>query len=139
MRSSKFILLPVLALPLLLACREAPSQTTSSTSNPSRPAQARVQLDERNDYLAGVRREQLDVRADIHRKIDAIDDELAAVDVELRGGTYAASKVVKDGAKVEALVRRRAALVADVAAVESAPPETWEVVKARVEKNLASG
>jgi hypothetical protein len=116
MRCPKFLLVGLVALPLLVACREKPS-----------PARARVQLDEQNDYLAGLRREQLDVRQDIQRAIDEIDKEVADLDA------------AKDRVKIDGLMQRRATLAADVAAVESAAPENWLSVRARVEKNLTNG
>jgi hypothetical protein len=97
----------------------------------------REAIEETNDYLAAVRREQLDLRGRLQDEIDWIDKKLLGLKVELReDGTYAVDPNAKEADKINQLVRRRQLLDADVRAVEESDPRNWTMVKTRVEKDI---
>jgi hypothetical protein len=100
-----------------------------------RSAEARRHvLDEKTDYFAAVRREQLDLRARIQEEIDGIDKKLAALEVDFRDGGWAPK--TKNPPKVAELLERRKQLEEDAAVVERADEKDWDVIKAQVEKDL---
>lgn len=96
-------------------------------------------MDERNDFLSAVRREQLDLRGQLQDELDEIDKKLMDYRIEHgKGGEMIIPADVKDRDKIDALVKRRAVLRADADAIESATPETWERVKEQVDKDLGA-
>jgi hypothetical protein len=96
-------------------------------------------MEEHNDFLAAVRREQLDLRGRVQDAIDDIDKKLLEYKVEhSKNGEFVIPSDTKDRGKIDELLRKRAALKADADAIENASPEEWDQLKVRVDKNLGS-
>lgn len=94
-------------------------------------------IDEHNDFLAAVRREQLDLRGQLQDELDDIDKKLLDYRVEHgRDGQLVVPADSKDREKIDDLLKRRAVLRNDADAIENATPETWERVKEQVDKDL---
>lgn len=97
----------------------------------------REALDERNDYLAAIRREQIDYRERIHDELDDIDHELADLRVDIgRDGIVHYDEKRADVAKVKELVDRRVLLRTDADALESTTDKDWDTVKAKLDADL---
>ncbi|MDF2695873.1 MAG: hypothetical protein K0S65_4256 [Labilithrix sp.] len=95
-------------------------------------------LDEKHDYFAAIRREQLDLRARVQEDIDELDKQLASLKVEFRDGGWTPDRPSKNSAKITELLEHRKRLEEDATAVERADDKNWETVKAAVEKDLIS-
>lgn len=94
-------------------------------------------LDERNDYLAAIRREQIDYRERIHEELDDIDHKLADLRVDIgRDGIVRYDEKRADAAKVKELVDRRVVLRTDADALESSSDKDWDAVKAKLDADL---
>jgi len=101
-------------------------------------AKARAEaIDERNEYLAAVRREQLDYRERLHDQLDDVDHKLTDLHADIgRDGIVHYDEHGKDAAKVKELVDRRTYLRTDIDALESSTEKDWEQVKARLDADL---
>lgn len=96
-------------------------------------------VDERNDYLAAVRREQIDFRERIHDELDDIDRRLTDYRVDIgRDGIVRYDEKRADAAKVKELVDRRVLLRTDLDALESSTDKDWETVKAKLDADLGN-
>lgn len=96
-------------------------------------------MEEENDFLAAVRREQLDLRGRVQEEIDSIDRKLMNYRVEhSRDGELVIPEDAKDRPKIDALISRRAVLEEDADAIDDSSPDDWERVKRKVENDLGS-
>ena len=94
-------------------------------------------VDEHNDYLAAIRREQIDYRERIHDELDDIDRKLTDMRADIgRDGIVHFDEKRGDAAKVKELVDRRVLLRTDADALESSTEKDWETVKAKLEADL---
>lgn len=94
-------------------------------------------IDERNDYLAAIKREQLDYRERIHDELDDIDRKLTDMRVDIgRDGIVHYDERRGDAAKVKELVDRRVLLRTDADALDSATEKDWDSVKAKLDADL---
>ena len=96
-------------------------------------------IDEKNDPVAVVRREQLELRALLERDIAAIDGRIAELKVELYEGGYLREPRAKTTARIEALAERRMQLQHDIVLIERADEHGWSDLKAMIEKDLKNG
>ncbi len=96
-------------------------------------------IDEEHDAVAVVRREQLDLRAQLQTEIAAIDGRIAELKVELYEGGYLRESRAKAKARIEALAERRMQLQHDVVMIERADEHGWNDLKATIEKDLKDG
>jgi hypothetical protein len=98
-------------------------------------------IDETNDYVVVVRREQLALRARLHERIAEIDTALAGLRVAPRETRRAVARGRVDGEtseakRVEALVRSREVLKDDLFTLELADERGWDEIKASIERDL---
>ena len=109
---------------------------------PARNGRAKAQekaTDERNDYLAAIRREQIDYRERIHDELDDIDRKLTDMRADIgRDGIVHFDEKRGDAAKVKELVDRRVLLRTDSDALDSSTEKDWEVVKAKLDADLGN-
>ncbi|MBN9160561.1 MAG: hypothetical protein BGO98_14730 [Myxococcales bacterium 68-20] len=96
-------------------------------------------IDEKNDPVAVVRREQLDLRAQLQTEIAAIDGRIAELKVELYEGGYVRGARAKTKARIEALAERRMQLQHDIVMIERADEHGWNDLKVMIEKDLENG
>jgi hypothetical protein len=143
-RAGKLVLASALVLSAF-ACRKSAetergeAERAAARAEEKRTTMNKEAIDERNDWLAAVRREQLDLRGELQEEIDRIDKELANLRVDLHAdGTYAMDPKdrAKNQAKVDDLLQRRKVLAGHVDAVETSDANGWEALKTRVEKDL---
>jgi hypothetical protein len=96
-------------------------------------------VDERNDYLAAIRREQIDYRERIHDELDDIDRKLTDLRVDIgRDGIVRYDDKRTDATKVKELVDRRVLLRTDADVLDSSTEKDWETVKAKLEADLGA-
>lgn len=94
-------------------------------------------VDEHNDYLAAIRREQIDYRQRIHEELDDIDRKLTDMRADIgRDGVVRYDEKRGDAAKVKELVDRRVLLRTDADALDSATEKDWDTVKAKLDADL---
>ena len=94
-------------------------------------------IDEHNEYLAAVRREQLDYRERLHDELDDVDRKLNDLRVEItRDGIVHYDDKRADSAKVKELVDRRIILRTDIDALESSTDKDWDTVRAKLDADL---
>lgn len=98
-------------------------------------------IDETNDYVVIVRREQLALRARLHERIAEIDTALAGLRVAPHEPRRAVARGRVDGEtteakRIETLVRSREVLKADLVTLELADERGWEEIKAGIERDL---
>jgi hypothetical protein len=93
-------------------------------------------IDEQNDYLAAVRREQLELRGKVQQEIDDIDEKLLALKVNGKDATV--DPHAKDAKKISALLERRTRFEADVGRIERSDERGWDQTKAEIEHDLAT-
>lgn len=146
MRSKNVSLALVLALATSAVCTTACKKSAETERADAGVAQLRSArrtteprervIGEKDDYLATVRREQLDLRARLQREIDQIDRKLAAMKVELRDGGPVIDPRAKNAAQIRQLVDRRARLQEDMTTVERADERGWDELKATIERDL---
>ncbi|HVH47191.1 MAG TPA: hypothetical protein VM925_32860 [Labilithrix sp.] len=115
--------------------REAAEAELRSAEAPATPPKPLV--DEKNAYLAVVRREQLELRAHLQEDIDDIDKKLAELKVDARDGGFLVDPTSKNAVRIRALLERRSQLEQDAATVERADERGWDELKATIEKDLA--
>lgn len=96
-------------------------------------------VDERNDWLAAIRREQIDYRERIHEELDDIDRKLTDARADIgRDGIVRYDERRADADKVKELVDRRVLLRTDADALESSTEKDWETVKAKLDADLGN-
>jgi hypothetical protein len=96
-------------------------------------------VDERNDYLAAIRREQIDFRERINDELDDIDRKLTDYRADIgRDGIVRYDEHRADASKVKELVDRRVLLRTDLDALESSTDKDWETVKAKLDTDLGN-
>src|SRR5687767_4296954 len=95
LRASKLVLGTALVLSAF-ACRKSAetergeAERAAARAEERRTTTQKEAIDEHNDWLAAVRREQLDLRGELQEEIDRIDKQLADLRVDLHtDGTYA--------------------------------------------------
>jgi hypothetical protein len=94
-------------------------------------------VDEHNDYLAAIRREQIDYRERIHDELDDIDRKLNDYRADIgRDGIVRYDEHRADADKVKELVNRRVLLRTDADALESSTEKDWDTVKAKLDADL---
>lgn len=94
-------------------------------------------VDEQNDYLAAIRREQIDYRERIHDELDDIDRKLTDMRADIgRDGLVRYDERRGDASKVKELVDRRVLLRTDADALESSTEKDWDSVKAKLDTDL---
>lgn len=125
------------------ACKKSPETERKEAERAAQKADEKMRearaeaLDERNDYLAAIRREQIDYREKLHETLDDIDRDLANLKVDIdRDGVAHYDERGKDAAKAKDLLDRRATIRADIDALESSTERDWDVVKARIDQHL---
>lgn len=94
-------------------------------------------IDERSDYTAAIKREQLDYRARLHDELDDVDRKLVDLHAE-PGRDGLVHYVGKDTEKVNELVSRRTILRTDLDALESSTERDWETVKTKLDADLGN-
>lgn len=127
----------------IAACRKSPETERKEAERAAQKAdektrEARIEaMDERNDYLAAIRREQIDYRERLHETLDDIDRDLANLKVDIgRDNVVRYDEHQKDAAKVKDLVDRRSMIRADIEALENSTEKDWDAVKARIDQHL---
>ena len=96
-------------------------------------------VDETNDWLAAIRREQIDYRERIHDELDDIDRKLTDARADIgRDGIVRYDERRADADKVKELVDRRVLLRTDADALESSTEKDWETVKAKLDADLGN-
>jgi hypothetical protein len=135
--------LAIAAVSVPAACRksaetERREANEAETRSAHRIAEAQKKaIDERNDWVAVVRREQLDLRARLQDEIDDIDKKLMDLKVDFHGDTgYQLDPKAANAPKIQQLLDRRGRLEANVTLVEGSDETTWEQTKAAVEREL---
>lgn len=98
-------------------------------------------IDESNDYVVVVRREQLALRARLHERIAEIDTALAGLRVAPHEPRRAVARgrvasETTEAERIEALVRSREVLKADLLTLELADDRGWDEIKASIERDL---
>ena len=96
-------------------------------------------IDEKNNPVAVVRREQLELRAQLRTEIAALDGRIAEMKVELYEGGYLREQRAKTKARIEGLAERRMQLQHDIVMIERADEHGWNDLKATIEKDLKNG
>lgn len=93
---------------------------------------------EKNDYLAAVRREQLELRGRLQEEIDDLDKKLMdlKVDTKKKDGSLWIDSRSKDAPKIRAFLQRRQQLESDLVQVERSDERGWDFLKATVERDL---
>lgn len=94
-------------------------------------------MEERNELLAAVRREQLDYREKLHEELDAIDQQLAEKKIDV--GRDGVVTYQGNDPKVKELVARRSTLRSGIDALENSTEQSWESVKSQLDKLLGEG
>lgn len=118
--------------------RKEAVEATEKAEDTSRKARNDA-VDERNDYLAAIRREQLDYRERLHDELDDVDRKLNDFHVDIgRDGIVHYDERRADVAKVKELVDRRTVLRTDIDALESSTDKDWDTVKAKLDADLGN-
>jgi hypothetical protein len=147
MRSNNKVLVLALGTALAAVCTGACKKSSETEKREADQAAVRAAektndgrkeaIDQRNDYLAAVRREQLDLRSRLQEELDDIDKKLADLKTEFhKDGGYQVDPRSKDAAKIRALLQRRSVLESDVNLVERSDERGWDETKANIERDL---
>jgi hypothetical protein len=147
MRSNNKVLVLVLGTALAAVCTGACKKSAEAERREAEKAQVQGErkmieahkeaIDETNDYLAAVRREQLELRGRLQEEIDDIDKKLSDLKVDARkAGGVVIEPGSKDAAKIQKLLDRRSTLEADMTVLERADERGWDEVKANIEQDL---
>jgi hypothetical protein len=116
--------------------RQEAAEAAEKADEVSRKARAEA-VDEHNDYLAAVRREQLDYRERLHDELDDVDHKLNDLHVDItRDGLVHYDERRADSAKVKDLVDRRVLLRTDIDSLESSTEKDWDTVRAKLDADL---
>ena len=96
-------------------------------------------IDEKNDYLAAVRREQLELRGRLQEEIDSVDKELSVLKGDLHKNSGVAVDPKSKGAQtLDELLRRRQQLEDDMNLLERADERGWDELKATIERDIGN-
>jgi len=97
-------------------------------------------LDEKNQYLVAVRREQLELRAHVQEDIDQIDRKLVEMKVEPKrdGSGYSFDTSSTNTTEITELLQRRQVLETDMATIEKSDERGWDETKANIERHLSA-
>ena len=145
MKTTNIVLALALGLSTIgtAACRKSPETERKEAVRAAQNADEKTReargeaLDERNEYLAAVRREQIDYRSRLHEVLDDLDRDLANLKVEFdREGIAHYDARGKDAAKTKELLDRRAVIRADIDALETSTEKDWDAVRARIDEHL---
>ncbi|MBX3205225.1 MAG: hypothetical protein KF764_09155 [Labilithrix sp.] len=145
MCSNNTLLAFVLAAVSFTACRRSPDAERSEAAEAElraakEPAEIEsLVIDEKHDYVAVVRREQLELRARVRASIAEIDRQLDELRVHGRATESRSDPRSTLDAEVEALRERRRVLAQDAVDIERADERGWAELKARIEGDLAGG
>ena len=117
-----------------LNAQETAAEAQEKADDKARRARIEA-LNEHNDYLAAVRREQLDYRDRLHDELDDIEHKLVdmRVDIDRDGVAHYDGKETN---KVKELMDRRAALRSDIDALENSTEKDWDSVRERLDRSL---
>ena len=101
--------------------------------------EAPVVIDEKNEYLVVVRREQLTLQANVQEEIDRIDHRLMDLrSVQYEDGVgYIYDPTSSDAKLIGELLRKREMLKEDMATIERSDERGWDEIKATIERHLA--
>jgi hypothetical protein len=112
----------------------------SPSGEPTESGHRRLVIDEERDRVAVVRREQLELRADVEDELDDIDRKLLALGVEVRkDGTPTIEpkkRASKGAARITELLEYRQQLMTDLTLLERSDDKGWEDLKASIERDL---
>ncbi len=121
-------------------CKEAPATSHRATAGASAERGEPVKLDEQNDYVVVVRREQLLLRADLQAKVADIERKLEALAVdgqaEERHEARAGASKVSNRARVTELLERRQQLMRARTMLDRSDDRGWEDLKASIVRDL---
>ena len=150
MRSNNGILVVVLGTLAAALCTGACKKSSEMEREESsraelHSAQRTVEVrkdafDEKNDWFAAVRREQLELRARLQEDVDDIDTKLAWLKVDFhKDRGYVFDSKSKDAKKIQQLIDRRQKLAADINIVDRSDERGWDEIKATIERDLGRG
>lgn len=142
MKTTKLILAAALTI-AAVGCRKSAETERQEAVNAAERAdettrKARAEaIDEHNEYLAAVRREQLDYRERLHEELDEIDRKLNDLRVDImRDGTVHYDEKRTDATTVKALVDRRVLIRTDIDALEASTAKDWDSVREKLDVDL---
>ena len=143
MKTAKLILALIAITGAAVGCRKSAeserkeaAEAVERADEVTRKAHSQA-IDEHNEYLAAVRREQIDYRERLHEELDAVDRKLNDLHVDItRDGLVHYDEKRADSAKVKELVDRRVMLRTDIDALESSTEKDWDTVRAKLDADL---
>jgi hypothetical protein len=114
-------------------------QAETHSAEVTQKAQAQA-IDEKNQWLAAVRREQLELKAHVQDDIDKIDKRLMDLKVELKkdGTGYDYDPKSPEAKEVTTLLEKRQVLATDMTTIERSDERGWDETKANIERHLSA-
>jgi hypothetical protein len=93
--------------------------------------------EKQNEYLASVRREQIDLRGRVQSEIDDVDKKLLDLKVDVTKDASIDTHS-KDYNKIQELLQKRRRLEGDMQRIDRSDDRTWEQTKTEIEHDLSA-
>ena len=114
-------------------------QAETHSAELTQKAQAQA-IDEKNQWLAAVRREQLELKAHVQEDVDKIDKRLMELKVEAKkdGSGYDFDPKSNDLKEINDLLQKRKVLETDMSTIDRSDERGWDETKANIERHLST-